>query len=315
MLPERVTSQTTLNSSGIKTLTFSCKIDLETGNISDHQIRNGIINNLSHFTYEEAEIQKNSDFELLKRIREAHLKFRNSNGHLNFSFPRGLAQFDPEKKKILVKLDDHDLLMKKVVAEMMIIAGRIAGEYLKEHKICGPFRNHICNICEFGDSILEKYEVLKGVQNASIDFIPRKHESMGLDVYVKVTSPLRRYLDLVTHKILKQKYTGVYGKNWFENNLESIHRQELYNKRLATNVNRYWIEKFIWQQEKENPDQIWTLTPLEKLKDDLWMVQVNEVQNNFMVAMKSKKLDLGENFKSKIVGKAYETFMKFEPIK
>lgn len=318
MLPEMITNLTTLKSRGIKTLTFSCKIDLDTGDLSDHQIRRGIINNLKHFTYEEAEqIKDNPDLELLKRIREAHLKYRDSKGHLNFSFPRGLAQLDLENQKILVKLED-DLLMKKVVAESMIIAGRIAGEYLKERKIYGPFRNHTCGILDIeSKSLLEKYEILKGIQGASVDCIPRKHDSMGLDAYVKVTSPLRRYLDLVTHKILKQAEGGSkYGKSWFENNLVSIHRQELYNKRLAASVNRFWIEKFIWQQERENRDQIWTLTPLEKLKEDMWMVHVNEVESNFMVAIKGDgKFDLGENIKSKIIGKSYETILKFETIK
>jgi hypothetical protein len=321
MLPERITSMTTLKSRGIKTLTFSCKIDLETGHLTDHQIRRGIINNLKHFTYEEAEmIKDNPDLDLLKRIRDAHFKYRNLKGHLNFSFPRGLARLDFENQKILVKSED-DLLMKRVVAESMIIAGRIAGEYLKERKIFGPFRNHVCNIHGIGDieskNLLEKYEILKGIQSASVDFVPKKHDSMGLEAYVKVTSPLRRYLDLVTHKILKQESinNSVYGKGWFENNLESIHRQELYNKRLATSVNRFWIEKFIWQQEGANRDQIWTLTPLEKFKEDLWMVHVHEVENNFLVAIKGGKFDLGEKFKSKIIGKSCETLLKFEVIK
>ena len=321
MLSARITNMTTLKSRGVKTLTFSCKIDLETGELKDHKIRRGIIHNLKHFTYEEAELIKDDpDLDLMRLIRKAHLKYRDSKGHLNFSFPRGLAQLDFENERINVKLDDN-LLMKKVVAESMIIAGRIAGEYLKERKLFGPFRNHTLtndiNIYDIeSKTLLEKYEILKGIQSASVDYVPKRHASMGLEAYVKVTSPLRRYLDLVTHKILKEEGSSIYGKEWFKNNLESIHRQELYNKKLAASVNRFWIEKFIWQQEKDNRDQIWTLTPLEKLKDNLWMVHVNEVANNFMVSIKcGDKVHLGENIKSKIIGKSYETLLKFEPIK
>lgn len=321
MLSESITSMTTLKSRGVRTLTFSCEINLETGDLKDHKIRRGIINNLKHFTYEEAELIKDDpDLDLMKLIRKAHLKYRDSNGHLNFSFPRGLAQLDIENERINVKLDDN-LLMKKVVAESMIIAGRIAGEYLKERKLHGPFRNHtitndINNYDIESKSLLEKYEILKVIQSASVDLIPKRHASMGLEAYVKVTSPLRRYLDLVTHKILKGEGASIYGKEWFKNNLESIHRQELYNKKLVASANRFWIEKFIWQQEKDNFDQIWTLTPLEKIKDGLWMVHINEVANNFMVSIKcGDKVHLGEDIKSKIIGKSYETLFKFEPIK
>ena len=323
MLPEKITALTTLKSSGIKTLTFSCKIDLNSGELFDHKIRRGIINNLKHLTYEEAEVIKgNHDLDLMKNIREAHLRYRDSRGHLNFSFPRGIAQLDNENEKILVKLDD-DLLMKKVVAESMIIAGRIAGEYLKEHKLAGPFRNHTVNFVGNANvqsmNLLEKYEVLKGLQSASVDFIPKRHDSMGLEAYVKVTSPLRRYLDLVTHKILKSEDSveSGYGIEWFKTNLETIHRQEIYNKRLSTGVNRFWVQKFIWQQEKETDfDQFWTLTPLEKLQEGIWMIHVNEVANNFMVSIKTKdNLTLGDSLKCKIISKPHETLLKFEPIK
>ena len=55
MLPKNITEISTLKSSTlspVKTLTFSCRIDLSNGEIYDHKIRQGIIKNLIQVTYE-----------------------------------------------------------------------------------------------------------------------------------------------------------------------------------------------------------------------------------------------------------------------
>ena len=87
---------------------------------------------------------------------------------------------------------------------------------------------------------------------------------MGLEAYVKVTSPLRRFLDLITHKIIKHN-DSVYDADWFKDNLRALRRQEVYNKKVSMAVNRYWIERFLFQ-EQSNCAISWTLTVLEKSK-------------------------------------------------
>lgn len=317
MLPEQVTILSTLKMSddkmeGIRTLTFSCRIDLESGDISDQKIRSGLIRNLKHFTYEEAGLVANDpDLELMKQIAKAHLKYRTDQGHLDISFPRGVARIDRDKRKLSVDIEGAEDItgMKHVVAEAMIIAGRIAGDYLKAHSLAAPFRSHSlpAQNRDFKlDTLLQKYEILKHLSGAEVDLKPKRHESMGLEAYVKVTSPLRRYLDLVTHRILKRNKDDSSLTGDF---LRTIHRQEVYNKRLRMNVNKFWIERYIWQR----PFDIWTLIPLEKLKEGMWTVHVEEVASNFMVQLNGKNsFDLGERLKARLIGKPHESILRFE---
>ena len=92
-----------------------------------------------------------------------------------------------------------------------------------------------------------------------------------------------------------------------------IRRQEVYNKKLSGAVNRYWIEKYIYQFPTE---KTWTLTPLEKGKEGMWTVHVNEVGNNFTVNLstESSKLELGEGIKARNVGKQSDSLLRFERI-
>ena len=329
MLPERITLQSTLRDGGtgigvgIKTLTFTCRIDLESGELRDHKIRHGIIKNLKHMTYEEADQLKenNPEIQLLKKITSAHLKQRESRGHLDFSFPRGLAQLDRSNKRILIKLDGDEVEMKKIVAEAMIIAGRIAGESLRDREIVAPFRTHsgLGIGIETGKSpnslsLLKKYEMLKGMPAASVSITPRPHISMGLNAYVKVTSPLRRFLDLITHKIIKRPEGTFYDSSWFSKNLKNVQRQEDYNKKLGFAVNRFWVEQFMWQEIRES-ETTWTLIPLEKIKENLWTVHVEEVASNFIVQVRSVNVvELGESLKGRIVSRPHDSILKFELI-
>lgn len=314
MLPDQVTQVSTLRSSGVRTFSFSCRINLENGQINDQQIRKGIINRLNHLTYEEAgAIVNDPDLDLMRQVAKSHLKYRNDRGHLDISFPRGVARIDKDKNEICVdieRVDDLGADIKHAVAEAMIIAGRIAGEYLMERKLAAPFRNHMLSIDQSRiklDSLLEKYEVLKHMSGASVDLIPKRHASMGLDVYVKVTSPLRRYLDLATHRILKEKRSDLSAAI-----LNNVHRQEVYNKKLSQSVNRYWIERFIWQKANNT----WTLIPLEKLKEGMWTVHVEEVASNFMVQLVSDvSVELGVGLKARLIGKPHESILRFERVR
>lgn len=344
MLPKNITEISTLKSSStsspVKTLTFSCRIDLSNGEIYDHKIRQGIIKNLKHVTYEEAEnINNNKTINLMKKISDAHLKYRESRGHLNFSFPKGFARLDRENCKIIVEhtTTTYKNVIKSAVAEMMIIAGRISGEFMEEHNLLGPFRYHPgVNLQKIVDqeikskliesnisvlSLYEKYEIVKTLPSGAIDSRARKHNSMGLEAYIKVTSPLRRYLDLVTHKILKtelcanNKYSE-YGNEWFMHNLVMIHRKELYNKRLSSSVNRFWIEKYLWQQQELTTNSLssWTLIPLEKVKEGIWTVFIEEVATIFVVKISDEGIELGHAIKGRMIGKQSDSLLSFDRV-
>jgi len=337
MLPSIITNMSTLKyndtddittKASKSTLTFTCRVDLTNGSIHDHQIRRGFIRNLKHLTYEEADGLEGTvpQLQLIKRAYEAHLKHRQANGHVIFSFPKGSPFLDRENKRILVDLHDSVGFMKEAVAEMMIIAGRIAGEYLVEHGLAAPFRNHpgftnsvtINNYINANNAnngpltLLQKYELVRALPVASVDSIARRHESMGLDSYVKVTSPLRRYLDLVTHSILKEESKTKYGNTWFTQNLHEIHRQELYNKRLSSAVNRFWIEKYLWQEEQEDKERIWSLVPLERLKEGLWTVHVEQVATNFICQLNDSGIELGCPIRAKLIGNPADSLLRFE---
>lgn len=112
----------------------------------------------------------------------------------------------------------------ETVAEFMLLAGRIASQFLSSHKIPAPYRTHDLSrrkgteetwrnvvLPQRNEMGIVDKKFLQGYFNllgtSRIETAPASHRLLGLGVdpetgvggYIKATSPLRRYLDMVVH--------------------------------------------------------------------------------------------------------------------
>jgi len=92
---------------------------------------------------------------------------------------------------------------------MMVIAGRVIAQFAVEHKISMPFLTQ--EVGSFSEEIMQNKENLTATQafQATRCFKQSKitpkaslHAGLGLSCYVRVTSPIRRYLDLLVQQQL-----------------------------------------------------------------------------------------------------------------
>ena len=195
------------------------------------------------------------------KLTSRHSQFRFQNGALNFVRPSPYVEIEPQPLElpnihftpwslpssssqfpsysatlptIRVGLDNSTVSpAKKLVAEAMILGGRVASHYAQEHGIDVPHRTQTWPSDETisNHEITQRLEMLNdrnpatgtiGLSNViqymgilppvSVTTTPGlPHILMGIpNGYVKTTSPLRRYLDIVTHwqikaHLLKQK--------------------------------------------------------------------------------------------------------------
>lgn len=93
---------------------------------------------------------------------------------------------------------------------------------------------------------------------ASFTTVPGKHSSLGLDVYLNLTSPLRRYVDMVNHwnlelYLLRNQVLKTTRASEYPNlvhtagHLQAAEYRNKYAQRLA---NRFWSCKFLGQYIK-----------------------------------------------------------------
>jgi len=97
-----------------------------------------------------------------------------------------------------------------LVAEMMILAGEAVGQLGAAASLPLPYRGQEAPrlppddvINALPDGPCKGFALRKCMTRSVVSPTPVRHASLALDAYVQVTSPIRRYTDLIAHFNLK----------------------------------------------------------------------------------------------------------------
>jgi hypothetical protein len=230
MMPDSLVERTTLREATTqKTLSFICKLDAS-GKLLDYQIVQGTLQNLVRMTYEQVDAVLAGDscdpiaitLRQLLGIAEVLQKVRLNDGALMIELPRPRVKLGVDRNDIRVEREESPTKSQLLVSEAMILAGYVAGCFGKEENLALPFRYH-----SIPDHVRQLFINLKtDVSYLSPEFlvkayqagplIPRSfyklepcpHNTLALSNYCRVTSPMRRYPDLLAHQLIKYKLNG-----------------------------------------------------------------------------------------------------------
>jgi ribonuclease R len=182
-------------------------------------------------------------YELSRLLRSRRLK----RGALDFDLPEPVVKLDPEGKPSSVTKRAKDQGVKKayqLIEELMIFANEVVAHWLIERQLPGIFRVHqapdpqklekLAAMCEvLGieldieetqtpkglQKVLESFAdhpssqvlnslVLRSMKQATYDINNLGHFGLASDAYLHFTSPIRRYPDLVVHRIVHAVLDG-----------------------------------------------------------------------------------------------------------
>ena len=99
---------------------------------------------------------------------------------------------------------------RELVANAMMAAGHAAAKFADAEGIPFPFlrQPEPEEALPEGDSPAAMFARRRAMSSGIVDTIPGKHAGMGLEPYARVTSPLRRYCDLLAHRQLRRHLAG-----------------------------------------------------------------------------------------------------------
>jgi exoribonuclease-2 len=105
---------------------------------------------------------------------------------------------------------------RRLVAEAMVQCGALAGRLCAQWRLAVPFRTQPPPVRPplppgLYDDPAQIHAVLRTLQPTQVELTPRPHGVLGLEAYVQVTSPLRRYGDLLSHRQLLAHLRGQAG--------------------------------------------------------------------------------------------------------
>jgi len=159
-------------------------------------------------SYEEADkaLKKDKVLSKLNVLTKSHKSFRNENGAIKLDLPNVDVKLKNKKVHIQIQTESAS---RKLDAEMMVIAGRVIAQYATENMISMPFLTQ--EVGSFSEEIMQNKENLTATHafQATRCFKQSKitpkaslHAGLGLSSYIRVTRPIRRYLDLLVQQQL-----------------------------------------------------------------------------------------------------------------
>ena len=212
--------------------------------------------NVACITYEDADQKKDSpELKPLFEIARKNIIRRNSQGAVNINLPEVHITVDPDTKKVSIcKITEYESA--DVVREMMLLAGEGAAHFAFENNIAFPYVSQAApDIPQtLPPGLAGEFKTVKSMHRRSVGVTPAAHAGIGIGMYSQVTSPLRRYSDLIAHQQLRAFLDGreLIDKNTMLERISAGDEAAIACKKVERKSNMHWTLVYLLQ----NPD--WT---------------------------------------------------------
>jgi exoribonuclease-2 len=246
------------------------------GAVQDYSIYASLIKATYRLTYDDVDemlelgVQAESELEAIAQWAKRRQTWRQSQGAISIHMPESSIKVSDDEITIQVL---NDSLARQLVAEMMILAGEVAARYGQAHNLPLPFRNQPQPELPSEEELLQlpsgpvrSCAIRRCMPRSELSITPARHASLGLGTYTQVTSPIRRYSDLLSHFQIKAHLRGAplpFSAEAVKELILSISSAAYEAVLVERQTNRYWGLEFL----RRNADEVWDALMLRWLRE------------------------------------------------
>lgn len=256
-------------------LSFGIILDSE-GAVVEYGIHASLIKPTYRLTYEDVDemlelgIEAEPELAAIAARAKCRRTWRQSQGAISINMPESSIKVCDDEITIQV-LDDS--LSRQMVAEMMILAGEVAGRYGRAHNLPLPFRNQPQpelpsdgELLQLPPGPVRACAIRRCMPRSELSIQPARHASLGLDTYTQVTSPIRRYSDLLAHFQIKAHLRGdllPFSLDQMKDLVQSISSTVQEATLVERQTNRYWGLEYL----RRHSQMVWQALMLRWLRE------------------------------------------------
>lgn len=231
-------------------ITLSGKLEIE-----EYEIIPSLIRVKHQYTYTDVNGLCESDPGMKKmyEIGQDFRKKRLEKGAVQITLPEINLWFTEEGELVLTRTN-RESPARILVSELMIMANWVMSRFLCDHKLPAVFRSQPGPKVRLFDneegSLFQNWMQRKHLNRFVLLPHPERHHGLGLDSYVTATSPIRKYVDLVTQRQIRAGL-GLETPYTEEDIREILIRLEWPMGcvgRIQMRRKRYWILKYLEKQ-------------------------------------------------------------------
>jgi exoribonuclease-2 len=260
MLPPKLSTEALSLLKDVKRLavTLFCTFDTD-WNLIGHRFALTVVKVEKQLTYDEVNgiYPEEPIFAPLYQLAQALRRKRAMNQAMILPLPEVHVTFN-DKSHLRVVLIDQDTPARIMVSECMILYNWLTAKFAAETEVPILYRGQEPpqERLPFDESryIYYVFQQRRKLHPLSIDTKPQPHSGIGVDAYTNVTSPLRRYMDLL---VQRQILSGLTDDNpvYTESRIKEIGLSVQQTLRdidlMKRNRMRYWILKYLAERIDE----------------------------------------------------------------
>ncbi|WP_019507969.1 ribonuclease catalytic domain-containing protein [Pleurocapsa sp. PCC 7319] len=258
-------------------LSFGVVLD-ETGGIQEYEIHATLIKPTYRLTYDDVDemlqlgVQNEPEIADLAQQAQLRRHWRKAQGSIQIKMPESIIKVKNNEEVTIELIDSSP--SRQLVAEMMILAGQIGGKYGAEHNLPLPFRGQPQPELPSEEELLQlpagptRFCALRScMPRSETSMSPIRHASLGLESYVQVTSPIRRYTDLLAHFQIKahlKEEELPFSREELQEIVYSVGSSSYEATLVERQTNRYWGLEYL----RRNAECVWGVLVLRWLRED-----------------------------------------------
>jgi len=159
---------------------------------------------------------------------------------------------------ISFKLIDGESPARRVVAELMILVNSLAALHALRndvpviYRVQDPPKNRIQPMVGYDPVAFEN--AVRGIARSRFSTHPQTHAGLGVEVYTQLSSPIRRYSDMVLQRQLIAHFHGEafpYSPTELIEVLGLAETQERENRQIERAAVRYWTIEYLRRQNDD----------------------------------------------------------------
>lgn len=285
-------------------LSFGVILD-EIGSIQEYSIHASLIKPTYRLTYEDVNemlelgIQGESEIEAIAKWAQRRGRLRQAQGSITIHMPEAVIKVCKDDEIAIDVLEDSRSRL--LVAEMMILAGEVGGRYGQTHQIPLPFRGQPQpelppdeELALLPPGPVRFCAMRRCMPRSEMSITPVRHAGLGLETYSQVTSPIRRYSDLLAHFQIKAHLRGEqlpFSAQTLQETMQSVISTAQEATLVERQTNRYWGLEYLRRHSQKS----WQALVLRWIRehDNLGLILLEELGLELIMRF-NRSVELGE---------------------
>lgn len=290
-------------------LSFGVILDAA-GAVQEYTIHASLIKPTYRLTYEDVDemldlgVQAEPEIAAIANWARRRQAWRQSQGAISISLPETAIKVKDDEITIEVLNDSSS---RQLVAEMMILAGEVAGRYGQAHNLALPFRGQPQpelppeeELLQLPAGFVRACAMRRCMPKSEMSITPTRHAGLGLEMYTQATSPIRRYSDLLTHFQLKAHLRGEtppFSAEALREVMQSVFAMTQEMSLVERQTNRYWGLEYL----RRHAQDVWQAIVLMWLREDSRLALILIEDLGLQLPMTFKRgVSLGEQILIKV---------------